>query len=61
MLFRSGDAQVSIDVPEPNAGAVALAEAHGLAPVFETARMWRGAPPEQDLSRTFGVATLELG
>jgi hypothetical protein len=52
---------VSIDAPEPNGAAVALAGALGLAPAFETARMWRGPAPAEDLDRTFGVATLELG
>ncbi|PIY73901.1 MAG: GNAT family N-acetyltransferase, partial [Rhodobacterales bacterium CG_4_10_14_0_8_um_filter_70_9] len=39
----------------------ALAQALGLAPSFETARMWRGDAPREDLSRVFGVATFELG
>lgn len=52
---------VMLDVPEPNAAAVALAEAAGLTPVFETARMWTGPPPDGDPDQVFGVATLELG
>jgi len=54
-------APLSLDLPEPNGEARAMAEARGLVPVFETARMWRGPAPKQDLARTFGVATLELG
>jgi hypothetical protein len=50
-----------LDAPEPNAAAASLARDHGLAPVFETARMWRGPAPAEDLARTFGVATFELG
>ena len=61
MAAQAGGAPLSIDVPDPNTQAVALAQSRGLAPVFETARMWRGAAPAQDLARTFGVATLELG
>jgi phosphoglycolate phosphatase-like HAD superfamily hydrolase len=48
-------------VPEPNAAAVALAERHGLQPVFETARMYRGPAPSEPLTRIYGVTTFELG
>lgn len=54
-------APVSIDVPEPNAPAMSMVDARGMASDFETARMWRGPAPAQDLGRTFGVATFELG
>ncbi len=54
-------APVFLDVPEPNAAAVALAERAGLAPVFETARMYRGPAPTLPLARTFGITTFELG
>ena len=57
----SAGASVSVDVPEPNAEAMALAQERGLAVDFETARMWRGPAPAQDLARTFGVTTFELG
>jgi hypothetical protein len=53
--------EIFLDVPEPNAAAVRLAEQLGLSPVFETARMSRGAAPEMDLSRIFGVTSFELG
>jgi len=33
----------------------------GLAPVFETARMYRGKAPVVPLKNVFGVTTLELG
>ncbi|MEP3114619.1 MAG: GNAT family N-acetyltransferase [Nisaea sp.] len=52
---------IFLDVPEPNGAAVALAEELGLAPVFETARMYRGAAPQIDLDRIFGVTSFELG
>lgn len=52
---------VALDAPEPNAPAAALAQALGLAPSFETARMGRGEAPREDLSRVFGVASFELG
>ena len=54
-------ASVSVDMPAPNAVAMAMAAARGWTASFETARMWRGPAPAQDLARTFGVATLELG
>ncbi len=58
---HAGGAQLSLDVPEPNTAALAMAEARGLTPEFETARMWRGPAPAQDIARTFGVTTFELG
>ncbi|MGL4637999.1 MAG: GNAT family N-acetyltransferase [Beijerinckiaceae bacterium] len=55
------DSLVILDVPEPNLGAVAMAQRFGLAPVFETARMYRGADPQLPLSRIFGITSFELG
>lgn len=50
-----------LDVPEPNADAVALAARHALQPVFETARMYTAAAPPLPLARTYGITTFELG
>jgi hypothetical protein len=50
-----------IDVPEPNRAAIDLVESMGLAPAFETARMYTGTPPDLDVARLFGVASFELG
>lgn len=52
---------VFLDVPQSNAAAVALAEGCGMAPMFETARMYKGAPLLPDMRRTFGIGTSELG
>jgi hypothetical protein len=52
---------VVLDVPEPNEAGVALAEAHGMAAVFEVARMYRGGTHDLPLSRVFGVTSFELG
>ncbi|KWT91724.1 MULTISPECIES: GNAT family N-acetyltransferase [unclassified Variovorax] len=52
---------VYLDVPLPNAAAVALAQAHRLRIVFETARMYAGSPPACDLQRVYGITSLELG
>lgn len=58
---QCGGQEMFIDMPEPNAAARALAERYGFSPVFETARMYRGRPPELPLHHIFGVTTLELG
>ncbi len=66
-LFLAMKAQVAegaplyLDVPETNPAAVALAERHDMAVVFETARMYRGALPDLPMNRLFGVTTFELG
>ncbi len=52
---------VFIDIPGPNKAAQSLCERYGLAPVFETARMYRGTVPELPLNRIFGITTFELG
>ncbi|MFF1698192.1 GNAT family N-acetyltransferase [Streptomyces sp. NPDC058257] len=52
---------VLIDVPETQPQAVALAEARGMKPTFETARMYTGPVRELAQERVFGVTTLELG
>lgn len=57
---KPGDA-VALDVPLPNADAVALAQRHGLRGVFETARMYTGAAPACALHQTYGITSFELG
>lgn len=52
---------VFLDVPEPNQAGVDLAARHGLAPVFETARMYRGFTPVLPLDKIYGITTFELG
>lgn len=53
--------EIILDVPEPNGYGVTLAQALGLQPAFETARMYRGPAPTLPLDRIFGVTTFELG
>lgn len=55
------DAPMFLDVPEPNAAGVALAERRGMSVAFETARMYTGRAPDLPLSRLFGVTSFELG
>lgn len=54
-------APLYLDLPEPNSQALALAEARGMRPVFETARMYAGTPPALPLDKIFGITTFELG
>ncbi|MDQ1257290.1 MAG: hypothetical protein QG656_1893 [Candidatus Hydrogenedentes bacterium] len=54
-------APLFLDVPEPNAEAVALAKRHGMTMVFETARMYRGEIPALPVDSIFGVTSFELG
>jgi GNAT superfamily N-acetyltransferase len=66
LLFRALVAQAEgaptfLDCPEPNGMATDLAARHGLSPVFETARMYRGAAPDLPLARIHGITTFELG
>lgn len=61
LVAEAGAGPVLLDVPEPNAAAVALARDRGLARVFETARMYRGPAPTLQLGRVFGITSFELG
>jgi len=61
LLASVGGGEIFLDVPSINRDAVALAQDLGLAPVFETARMYTGAVPRLRLERVFGVTTFELG
>lgn len=65
-LFQSLASQVTgetifLDVPEPNRAALALADEHGMTPVFETARMYSATPPPIALDEVFGITSYELG
>ena len=61
LLERAQPGPVFLDVPQPHAAAVRLAERLGLKPVFETARMYRGPAPTLPVDRLFGVTSFELG
>jgi GNAT superfamily N-acetyltransferase len=61
LVASAGGGEIFLDVPSVNADAVALAQGYGLAPVFETARMYTGPIRPLRLERVFGVTTFELG
>jgi Acetyltransferase (GNAT) domain/Acetyltransferase (GNAT) family len=61
LIAAVGGGTVFLDVPEVNREAVALAESLGLAPVFETARMYNGPTRPMRIDRLYGVTTFELG
>ncbi|WP_431283563.1 GNAT family N-acetyltransferase [Humitalea sp. 24SJ18S-53] len=61
LLARIPPGPVFWDVPQPHADAMRLAEAVGLVPGFETARMYKGPLPDLRMDRMFGIASLELG
>ncbi|WP_072372259.1 GNAT family N-acetyltransferase [Hyphomicrobium sp. NDB2Meth4] len=61
VLAASGEGEVFIDVPEPNAEAAALALSRGLAPCFETARMYTGPVRPAAMDRIFGITSYEVG
>jgi GNAT superfamily N-acetyltransferase len=50
-----------LDSPELNSAAIDLCSRHGLEPVFETARMYRGPAPALPLDMTFEITSFELG
>jgi hypothetical protein len=52
---------VFLDLPEPNEDAVAMAREAGMAPAFETARMYAGGDPALPLASIYGITSFELG
>ncbi|HXZ08213.1 MAG TPA: GNAT family N-acetyltransferase, partial [Paraburkholderia sp.] len=51
---------ITLDVPETHPAAVDLAERHGMARVFETARMYTKGAPALPMPHIFGVTSFEL-
>ena len=50
-----------LDLPEPNVDAIAMATEAGMAPAFETARMYAGPAPALPLRGIYGITSFELG
>jgi GNAT superfamily N-acetyltransferase len=61
LLTDVGSGEIFLDIPGVNREAIALAESLGLAPTFETARMYTGTIPPLRVDRVFGVTSFELG
>lgn len=65
-LFRSlssyaPDEPVFLDIPVCNRAARDLVDRHAMTMVFETARIYRGTPPDLPLDRIYGITSFELG
>jgi len=61
LAAEAGGGEIFLDLPVPNGAAARMAEAAGMVPVFETARMYRGPAPHLPLARIYGITTFELG
>ncbi len=63
LVSRAGaeNTEVSIDAPSHNAPANEMCKKLGLAPVFATARMYKGAGVPKTNAAEFGITTMELG
>ncbi|PAZ09138.1 GNAT family N-acetyltransferase [Streptomyces sp. SA15] len=61
LTAEAAGSEIAVDVPGTNRAGIALAEAAGLTPSFETARMYTGPVRPYAQDRVFGVTTLELG
>ncbi len=55
------DAPLFLDVPATNPAASALAKNHGMAPVFETGRMYSREAPDVPIDKVYGITSFELG
>ena len=60
-LGTAVEGPLAIDVPDYQAGFIAALTEAGMAPGFETARMYRGPAPEVAMPMVFGTTSLELG
>ena len=61
LLAAAPSGPVFLDLPEPNADAIAMASTAGMTPAFETARMYAGSAPALPLGRIYGITSFELG
>jgi ribosomal protein S18 acetylase RimI-like enzyme len=61
LAARCPSAPIFLDVPRPNAAALALVRARNMHAVFETARMYTQGDPGIPVSHVFGVTSFELG
>jgi GNAT superfamily N-acetyltransferase len=61
LLAAAPGREVFLDIPAANHRAESLRAGREMAPVFETARMYRDGRPAEDIEKVFGVTTLEFG
>lgn len=61
MAASAAGQPVILDVPETNAAALALAARHKLQPIFETILMYNKSASPLNVSRIYGITSLELG
>lgn len=61
LLASAPPGPVFLDLPEPNADAIAMATDAGMAPAFETARMYAGPAPALPIASIYGISSFELG
>ncbi len=59
--FATGDEPVIVDVQGQQSPLGKMLQRSGFEPVFETARMFKGPPPEACPTRFHAIATMELG
>jgi len=53
--------QIFLDIPVCNRAALELVQRYGMTRVFETERIYRGAPPALPLEQIYGITSFELG
>ncbi|MBP9726250.1 MAG: hypothetical protein KBD83_02120 [Gammaproteobacteria bacterium] len=59
--FAAEGSSIVMTTPESNTFAVALAKRYRMERVFDTVRMYKGAPPLIDHSKVVGLTSLEIG
>ncbi|MBE9223927.1 GNAT family N-acetyltransferase [Phormidium sp. LEGE 05292] len=61
LINHAQNQPIFLDTPDANSQAIYLAQKYSMQPVFECVRMYTRGIPEFDITRVFGVTTLELG
>jgi GNAT superfamily N-acetyltransferase len=61
LMGHAPEPPIYIDIPEANGLGIDLVKESDVSKVSETARMYNVCHPNLDLSRIYGVSTLELG
>lgn len=61
LLAAAPPGPVFLDLPDSNPDAIAMATDAGMAPAFETARMYAGPAPALPIAAIYGITSFELG